>query len=290
MSHSPVRIHDSSISSISVPSPPPPPPPRPASGTSLSTLATTSSKTLPQYWAALTCSGGGFALGTVMGWAAPASGMWYSRGLSYETSVARRTAEVELNCNSGGNETRSFSPHSIFTHNPHDLTENQFSWAVTVFAIGAALSAIPAGIMLKHLGRKITVFIFLIPLVIGWMVVMFSRDFLTLLVGRLLLGISAGTSTMVVPIYIGEIAVPEIRGRAGAIYQTMVNSGILFMFAVGPFVTLPTLIFISAVVTLCFYVFYYFAPESPTFLVSNNFCGLWSGRIIVLTFEQVIVS
>lgn len=156
---------------------------------------------------------------------------------------------------------------SLLSDNAFYLNPLEFSWVVTIFALGAALTAIPSGLMVHYLGRKITMYIFLLPMVIGWMLVMLASNFRTILIGRLFLGISCGTSSVIVPLYNAEISVAEIRGRTGALYQTMVNSGVLFMFAVGPFVNLPTLVFISSIVTLIFYACFYFAPESPTFLV-----------------------
>lgn len=224
--------------------------PTPTSSSPSSYSTTTPPSTRPQYLASLSCAGGGFAFGTVLGWAAPASTKWYATGIVYAS-----------------NETRPNNPLSFITNEPFYLTPEEFSWLVTIFAIGGALTAIPAGLLIQYLGRKITTFVFLLPLVIGWMLVMFASNFLAILIGRLLLGISCGTSSVIVPIYSAEISIPEIRGRTGALYQTMVNTGILFMFTLAPFVNLPTLVFISALVTLVFYAFFYFAPESPTFLV-----------------------
>lgn len=163
---------------------------------------------------------------------------------------------------------------SIFSHEPFYLTPHQFSWVVTVPSLSAALTTIPAGFFVKSLGRKITMFVHLIPLVIGWMVVMFATNYLSLLVGRILMGISCGANSVVVPIYIAEVAIPAIRGRVGVLFQAMINLGIVFMFSVGPFVDLPTLVFISAIFTLFFYGWFYFVPETPTFLVICCFSRL----------------
>lgn len=171
---------------------------------------------------------------------------------------------------------------SVLSQNGMYLDTQEFSWVVTVFALGAALTAVPSGLMLQYLGRKITIFIFLLPLVVGWMLLMFAGNFLTILIGRLFLGFSCGTSSVIVPIYNAEISVPQIRGRTGALYQTMVNTGILFMMGVGPFVNLPILVFISALVTMIFYILFYFAPESPTFLVISFARRLTRLRVSVI--------
>lgn len=221
--------------------------------------------TRTQYWASLACAGGGFAYGTVLGWASPASSKCYpisgGMGMTNNNTIHGHRFSAEVNMD------LTITVKSILTQNTFYLNPVEFSWVVTIFALGAALTAVPAGLMMQYLGRRITMFVFLMPLVIGWMLVLFASNFITILIGRLFLGISCGTSSVIVPIYTGEISVPQIRGRTGALFQTMVNTGILFMFVVGPFVNLSTLVFISAIVTLVFYAFFYFAPETPTFLV-----------------------
>lgn len=205
-----------------------------------------------QYWACLSCAGGGFAYGTVLGWATPAASLWYDT-----SPTAANCSLVPLVM------IRAFlSPHAFY------LDPGQFSWVVSVFALAAALTAVPSGLMLQHLGRKTTAFIFLLPTALGWLLSMFATTFQALFIGRLLLGVGCGTSSVVVPIYNAEVSVPEIRGRTGALYQLMVNTGLLFMFSLGPLLSLPSLVFASSIAALPFYVAFYFAPETPTFLVS----------------------
>lgn len=214
-------------------------------------------KLLPQYFAALACAGGGFAYGTALGWAAPASCSWNKGSLLKDNY----TSESWFH--------RNRTMDAMFLpDNPFELSVFEFSLVVTAFPLGAACSAIPSGFLIRCMGPKVNAFIFLVPMVIGWLLIMLSRSFETLLIGRLLVGIGSGTTAITVPVYTSEIAIAHHRGRVMGLFQTMVTTGILFMFAIGPFVNLPTLIFISSIVTLVFYGFYYFMPESPTFLVS----------------------
>ena len=240
-----------SINLISL-SDPPAPPAVPATNPT-SSSPTAPKNTRAQYLASFACAGaGGFVHGTVLGWASPASTKWY----------------FDIPEGNGSFHHPLVSIKSLLAPNPFQLDAVQFSWVVTIYALGAALTAIPSGLMVQHLGRKTTMFLFLVPLIIGWLLVMVAANFLTILLGRLFLGITCGTVSVIVPLYTAEVSDPEIRGRTGALYQTMTNFGVLFMFALGPFVNLPTLVFISALVTLLFYVLFYFAPESPAFLVS----------------------
>lgn len=237
-------------------------PDHPPRNSTISLGFSSSPKLTPQYLAALACAGGGFAYGSALGWASPASCYWNRGSLlpiphlnNYTTSESRLHRNESIDS--------MFLPDNNF-----DMSILQYSWVVTSFPLGAAAAVIPSGFMVRCLGPRISAFISLVPLVIGWLLVMLSRSFETLLIGRLFIGIGCGPSAIIVPVYTSEIAIPPHRGRIMGLFQTMVTMGILFMFAIGPFVNLPTLMLISSIVTLVFYGFYYFMPESPTFLVS----------------------
>lgn len=215
-------------------------------------------KRAPQYLAALAASGGGFAYGTALGFASPASCLWNLGSLPNDDNFS-----VNLHRNHSLDWT-------LLPDNPFNLTILEYSWVVTAFPLGAAAAAIPSSFLIRCLGARINAFIFLVPLVLGWLMIILSQSFETILIGRILTGVGCGPSAIFVPIYTSEIAIPPHRGRVMGLYQTNVTLGIFFMFAVGPFVNLPTLVLISSIVTLIFYIFYYFMPETPAFLVSRH--------------------
>lgn len=54
--------------------------------------------------------------------------------------------------------------------------------------------------------------------------------------GRILTGFATGSYSVIVPLYISEIAEKEIRGTLGSYFQLQVFSGILFTYVMGSFV------------------------------------------------------
>ncbi|KAJ2990852.1 hypothetical protein NUW58_g2750 [Xylaria curta] len=93
-------------------------------------------------------------------------------------------------------------------------------------------------------------------------------------IGRILSGVGAGAATVIVPIYISEVAPPRERGTFGAMTQVSINVGILgtqtlgyflsaestwrWIFAVG--IAIGTLQLLGLVVI----------PESPAWLATNK--------------------
>lgn len=198
----------------------------------------------PQYLGALASSGcGGFALGSGLGWSAPAAN---------QLIITNSSLLIPFD-------------------DDKDLivTGEQFSWIVASFALGSAILCIPSAFLIKALGRKKTMLVLLVPLIIGWLLLVLADGFWMLTAGRFVMGLSCGSFAIVVPIFNAEISIPKIRGKTGSFYQTLVNFGILFAFAIGPYISLPVLTIVSGFTTLVFFVFFFYVPETPTYLVSK---------------------
>lgn len=87
-----------------------------------------------------------------------------------------------------------------------------------------------------------------------------------LLVARFIGGVAIGLAAAVSPVYLGEVASPQLRGRIGMLITNMYNVGYLFAMAVVPYLTVPmsSCIFIGLVVT--FLISFSLMPESPYFM------------------------
>lgn len=88
-----------------------------------------------------TANGGAFIFGTLLGWSAPAAAIITE------------------------NEDYKFW-----------VTNNQFSWIVANLALGAFLSCVLSGIVRSKIGTKHTIFLFSIPLVVGWGLITFPAN------------------------------------------------------------------------------------------------------------------
>uniref|UniRef100_A0AAG5CT79 Major facilitator superfamily (MFS) profile domain-containing protein n=1 Tax=Anopheles atroparvus TaxID=41427 RepID=A0AAG5CT79_ANOAO len=188
-----------------------------------------------QYIAALAASYGALTIGMVFGWSAPSGPRIVEGG---EGNVP--------------------------------LDDDQFSWAVAFMPLGGTLIAIPCGFMLKSLGRKNTILFFVIPLLLGWILLTWAQVLAMIYVGRFLQGLAAGAYGMAVPIYIGEIANQRIRGTVGSFFQLMLNIGMLISFSVSAGVNVFQLNIISGCILLLFGPLFMFMPETPSFLIQRG--------------------
>jgi sugar porter (SP) family MFS transporter len=68
--------------------------------------------------------------------------------------------------------------------------------------------------------------------VVGVMIAAFSPDFAVLVGARVIIGLAVGSASMVVPLYIGEVAPPRVRGALVSFNQLAITSGILASYLV----------------------------------------------------------
>lgn len=107
----------------------------------------------------------------------------------------------------------------------------------------------------------------IVPFSIGWSLLLWPQNVFMLYVGRFSLGLAAGAFFVAAPVYIGEIASNENRGRLCSYFQLMVTVGILFTYVVGNFFTVFTFSVLCAIVPLLFGAIFVFMPETPQYYV-----------------------
>ncbi|RXG60760.1 Solute carrier family 2, facilitated glucose transporter member 4 [Armadillidium vulgare] len=95
------------------------------------------------------------------------------------------------------------------------LTSLQNSWLSSVCNIGAMIGCPIAGFSIYYLGRRGTIIYSTIPLLIGWIIIVFAQNFEMLVIGRFITGIYCSLISTAVPTYVSEYSSPHIRGKLG---------------------------------------------------------------------------
>lgn len=140
------------------------------------------------------------------------------------------------------------------------LTDEQASWVGSSLNLGAAGVCIPIGILINLIGRKWSMLGLVIPFTIGWGLIIWAQNLSMLIVGRVFTGVAGGAFCVAAPLYIGEIAQKEIRGKLGSYFQLMITIGILFVYAVGAGVSVFWLSLICGILPLVFGAVFFFMP------------------------------
>lgn len=114
-----------------------------------------------------------------------------------------------------------------------DLTQGQTSAIVAAVLGGSMVSSLAAGFLADWIGRKTMMVVSGALFVASVVLIVISQGFTTLLLGRLLQGLSGGVIAVVVPLYLAECLSPQTRGRGSAIFQFMLTFGIVAAALVG---------------------------------------------------------
>ena len=111
-------------------------------------------------------------------------------------------------------------------------------WDVSLFGslitVGGLLGSFMAGVMLEHLGRRMTLLASLASALLGFLLVACASQMRELaFLSRILSGMSAAFAFSAAPVYISEVAPSELRGTLGTLVQLAVTIGILVVYMLG---------------------------------------------------------
>jgi sugar porter (SP) family MFS transporter len=159
----------------------------------------------------------------------------------------------------------------------YDADANKLGIMINMFNIGSIISFFITPYMADLLGRKPTIMIGCVIMVLGGCVSAFCNGYGMWMAGRFILGFGNSLAQMCSPLLLTEICHPQHRGPLTAVYNCLWNLGALIVSIVGwgtskvdndwcwrsiTFIqTVPSLIQLSGV---------WWLPESPRFLVNKD--------------------
>lgn len=140
--------------------------------------------------------------------------------------------ELALTCQRPKTNRRTF-----FTYRkPYDdgwlpgcipMSAAAFATISSIFTLGGLIGALSAGPIASRRGRLVAMRLTALIYLLGSSVEVLASTVTVMAIGRLVTGLGAGASTVIVPLYISEIAPPSERGIFGAMTQVSINVGIL---------------------------------------------------------------
>jgi MFS transporter, SP family, solute carrier family 2 (myo-inositol transporter), member 13 len=113
------------------------------------------------------------------------------------------------------------------------FTAAQLSDIVAAVLLGSVFSTLFAGLLADWLGRRTLMALSGLAFALSIPVIALSHGYDSLLLGRLLQGVSAGLIGVVVPLYLAECLSASSRGKGTAIFQWMLTLGIVAAALVG---------------------------------------------------------
>ncbi|KAI1407107.1 general substrate transporter [Hypoxylon sp. FL1857] len=154
------------------------------------------------------------------------------------------------------------------------MDDAQFAVVSSMFTLGGLIGALGSGPIASAKGRLLAMRLTSLFYIIGSVIETLGASISMMAVGRVFSGVGAGAATVIVPIYISEVAPPRERGTFGAMTQVSINVGILATQTMGYFLSygsawrwiLGAGIIIGAVQGFGLLL----VPESPAWLAANK--------------------
>lgn len=156
----------------------------------------------------------------------------------------------------------------------HNLTSFDKELLTSILLIGALIGALGAGRVADVIGRRPTVLITAAVFVGGVLLAAFSPNYGVLVAARIIIGLAVGSASMVVPLYIGEVVPPRIRGALVSFNQLAITLGILVSYLVDYGLASSQnwrLMFgLAAIPAILMFAGMLFQKESPHWLVAHG--------------------
>src|SRR5260221_1698484 len=168
-----------------------------------------------------------------------------------------------------------FSGTIPFIQPYYQLSEAQLGWTGSSLYVGCIVGTLLTGYATDHFGRKLPLIIAAAMFTASSILMGWAGSHSMLVFWRIIAGIGVGAASMLSPLYIAEVSPAAFRGRMVSINQLPVVTGILLAYfsnyVLADFENNWRWMFSSgAVPAVLFFIFVFFVPESPRWLLSKG--------------------
>lgn len=152
----------------------------------------------------------------------------------------------------------------LLEHDPStNITKDEGSWIATIYLIAGPFGAILASVVIDRIGRKMSLLLSALPYLASWTIIASTQRIGFLLSARFIGGMAEGVIYTVLPVYIGELAEPQIRGLLISLIAVLTMVAALLINVLGYYLNITYSSIICSVPHLLFLLSFPFLPETP---------------------------
>lgn len=161
-------------------------------------------------------------------------------------------------------------PKIINDTTTYHISLEEASYFTVLPPAGSILTCALFPYLIDKIGRKKTLFLIGFPQVLAFALIAVSSSVYVLYLSRFVNGFSISCLFSTLPVYVGEIASPKVRGSWGNFMTFMVYGGQLSINIIGSYSSVETGAYICLAFPLFFLCTFYFMPETPYFYLMNG--------------------
>jgi MFS family permease len=180
--------------------------------------------------------------------------------------------------------TSVYIPQLSHDNNVLKITRDESLWITLVFFLGTLIGCSISLAVTDKFGRKPTILMTAVPFFISFITLAYAKSIIVFYIIRIIAGVATGLTLVVLPLYICEIADPQIRGALGTFIYIFNLLGFLFMNVLGSYVSIKISSLIFSTIPMTLTLTFIWMPESPYFLaMKQNFI---EARISLVKFNR----
>ncbi|CAH0388939.1 unnamed protein product [Bemisia tabaci] len=150
------------------------------------------------------------------------------------------------------------------------IDENQASWLASMSSVSTPCGCILSGYLMDLIGRRRTLIVTEIPLIIGWILIGMAPNIWWMYVGRLLVGLGVGMVGAPSRVYTAEATQPHLRGILAALASVHVSLGVMIEYILGYYFSWSSMAFLNTLVPIGSLGACLLLPDSPAWLLSRG--------------------
>ncbi|CAG9816092.1 unnamed protein product [Phaedon cochleariae] len=158
----------------------------------------------------------------------------------------------------------------IINDKSYNITQDEASNFTTFNTVGIIVLSPFLILFTDSFGRKKTLMFSAIPTSVAWIIKAFSKDLYWLYFARFSCGLGDAILFAALPIYIGEVASPKVRGTWGNALICSVFLGQFIMNVLGYYFSIETTSFICLALPVTFVLVFSLMPETPYFYMMKG--------------------
>ncbi|XP_031356787.1 solute carrier family 2, facilitated glucose transporter member 8-like isoform X2 [Photinus pyralis] len=143
------------------------------------------------------------------------------------------------------------------------ITKDEGSWIATIYLIAGPFGAILASVVVNRIGRKMSLLLSALPYLTSWAIIAITQRIGFILSARFIGGMAEGVIYTVLPVYIGELADPQIRGFLISLMGILSMVAALVVNVLGYYLNITHSSIICAIPHILFLFSFPFLPETP---------------------------
>ncbi|KAJ6646777.1 Facilitated trehalose transporter Tret1, partial [Pseudolycoriella hygida] len=150
------------------------------------------------------------------------------------------------------------------------ISLNDASWISGGQYIGYVIGIFLFAAVSKRFSLRTAMSLLVLPNLVAWILVICANEPFQVIIARIITGLSSGGITLLLPLFVAEIANKNIRGILGSLYPTFICLGILFALIVVLYVPYKLTSYIFMVPGLIYSCSVILLPETPQSLLMKN--------------------